>query len=275
MWSNRSWLGSVFPAGANSQSFLKHYSAVFNTVEGNTTFYALPDQKVVQSWAIQAQPNFRFCFKFPKTITHDNALRHSGSQLQQFFARLELLSDNLGSFMIQLPATFAPENIADLGKFLGKLPQDFRYSVEVRHEGFFCRDDNEKILNRLLQANNIDRVCFDSRALFSLPATTAEETDAHRKKPRLPVHAITTGEQPIVRFIGSTSPEHNQQYFLPWVKKLSQWVRDGLTPTVFIHTPDNQQAPQQAMTFHKLLEDLPGWQPLPKLASSTQASFFE
>jgi uncharacterized protein YecE (DUF72 family) len=273
MWSNRDWVGSLFPAAATSKTFLKHYSSVFNTVEGNTTFYALPAEKVVASWCEQAQAGFRFCFKFPREITHHNSLRHSDAGMKDFFERVQPLTPYLGSFMIQLPASFAPGNLDELGRFLKKLPEDFRYSVEVRHEGFFQRDDNERELNRLLHRHQVDRICFDSRALFSLPPGTAEEIDAHRKKPQLPVHALATASEPIVRFIGSSNMAHNKQYFMPWVKKLNEWVAQGLQPSVFIHTPDNHQAPVQASEFHQLLQGLDGWQPLPDLASSTQTSF--
>lgn len=274
MWSNRDWVGSLFPSSANSQSYLKHYSSFFSSVEGNTTFYALPSREVVASWLEQTRPGFRFCFKLPRTISHDHGLRHSGLELKKFFHRLQPLSSRLGSFMIQLPASFAPDKLGDLKSFLEQLPAEFNYSVEVRHEGFFQRDDNERKLNQLLQDHTVDRVSFDSRALFSRPAITAAEIDGKKKKPQLPVHAVSTGSQPIVRFIGCSDMAHNQQYLLPWVKKIEQWVAQGITPTVFIHTPDNQRAPEQAAAFHDLLEHLPGWRPLPKLASSQQTSFF-
>lgn len=274
MWSNRDWLGSLYPARANSKTYLRYYSGVFNTVEGNTTFYALPSEDVVASWKEQVQENFRFSFKLPRAVTHERSLRHSGSDLIAFFERLEPLAANMGSFMVQLPASFSPEQLDDLERFLGILPAEYRYAVEVRHPDFFRRDENEKALNQLLKKHCVDRVCFDSRALFSQPAVSEAEIDAHRKKPRLPVHALVTGSQPLVRFIGTANLQYNQQYLLPWVQKITEWVAEGLRPYVFIHTPDNGEAPLQADQFHQLLSKLPGWQPLPKLASSTQASFF-
>jgi uncharacterized protein YecE (DUF72 family) len=147
--------------------------------------------------------------------------------------------------------------------------------VEVRHPDFFNRGDEEKALNSLLHEYGIDRVCFDSRALFSRPAVTDEEKDAHRKKPRLPVHAINTANNPIIRFIGSMDTHHNDQYLMPWVKKITQWNQEGIVPTIFIHTPDNVNAPEQAALFHQLLRDVPGWQPLSKtIKNETQLGIF-
>ena len=145
----------------------------------------------------------------------------------------------------------------------------------MRHLDFFNRGDEEKALNQLLQEYAIDRVCFDSRALFSRTAITEQEKEAHRKKPRLPVHAVATSNNPIVRFIGGADFHHNQQYFVPWVKKMTEWQRQGIKPTVFIHTPDNVAAPEQAAMFHQLLVDIPGWQPLAKtIKDETQLAIF-
>lgn len=275
MWSNRDWLGGLFPAGANSKNFLQHYSSVFSSVEGNTTFYALPSADTVKSWREQVQPGFKFCFKLPRKITHENYLRYSGVELSEFMQRLAPLDEALGSFMIQLPDSFLPRQLPDLENFLKALPSDYQFAVEVRHLDFFNRGEEEQQLNRLLQQYSVDRVCLDSRALFSRPALTEREKDAHRKKPRLPVHAVTTGQQPIIRFIGSADFLHNEQYLLPWVKKIGEWQQQGIKPTIFIHTPDNLAAPEQAAIFHLLLKQIAGWQPLSKtIKDETQLSIF-
>lgn len=275
MWSNRQWLGNLFPSGSNSKNFLLHYSSVFNSVEGNTTFYALPSKESVKSWQQQVQPGFEFCFKLPRKVTHQNALRYSGVELTEYFNRLEPLAQAVGPFMIQLPDSFEPRQLNDLKNFIKELPREYQYAVEVRHHDFFNRGDEEKQLNSLLHDNGINRVCFDSRALFSRAAHSEAEKDAHRKKPRLPVHAIATAKRPIIRFIGSSDTQHNQQYLLAWVKKLSQWQQQDINPIVFIHTPDNIAAPEQAVSFHQLLADVPGWRPLSKsIKDETQLAIF-
>ena len=43
LWANPHWRGSLYPQGTSSSDFLAHYAAVFNSVEGNTSFYADPD----------------------------------------------------------------------------------------------------------------------------------------------------------------------------------------------------------------------------------------
>ena len=55
---------------------LEEYARHFNCVEGNTTLYALPKAGIVSRWYEQTHDDFRFCFKFPATISHQAALRN-------------------------------------------------------------------------------------------------------------------------------------------------------------------------------------------------------
>lgn len=273
MWSNRDWLGGLFPQNASSKDFLSHYSNAFNTVEGNTTFYALPSEATVANWKAQLTPGFRFCFKLPREVTHTGHLVN-GDRLHQFFQRLSPLSDFLGPFMIQLPAAFDPSRFIELEYFLTSLPEHYSYAVEVRHRAFFNKGDEERQLNRLLMNLNIDRVCFDSRSLFSRPAKSDAERDAQDKKPQLPVHAIATGEFPIVRFIGLGDSAYDEQYLEPWKPKLQEWVAQGKYPFFFMHSPSNLDVPYQAQSFHNYFKDLDGWEPLNLPEQAEQLAIF-
>ena len=55
---------------------LEEYGRHFNCVEGNTTLYALPKAEIVSRWYEQTHDDFRFCFKFPATISHQASLRN-------------------------------------------------------------------------------------------------------------------------------------------------------------------------------------------------------
>ncbi|WP_257896019.1 DUF72 domain-containing protein, partial [Enterobacter chuandaensis] len=70
-WSHPKWVR----LGITS---LEEYARYFNCVEGNTTLYALPKAEIVERWREQTTDDFRFCFKFPATISHQAALRNCG-----------------------------------------------------------------------------------------------------------------------------------------------------------------------------------------------------
>lgn len=47
-----------------------------------------------------------------------------------------------------------------------------------------------------------------------------------------------------------------------WQPIVAQWLREGRTPTVFLHTPDNARTPALALAFHEALTKV-----VPDLAS--------
>lgn len=101
-------------------------------------------------------------------------------------------------------------------------------------------------MNRLLFERGIDRVMLDNRALFSAAPSDAETRAAQGRKPRLPVHAISLGPRPFIRYIGHPDIAANAPFLAPWLEKLALWLDEGREPYVFIHTPNNRQAPQLA-----------------------------
>lgn len=255
IWSNRDWIGRFFTAAARPNQFLVQYSSVFNTVEGNNTFYGLPRHDVATRWSDGAAAGFQFCFKFPQTISHELCLRDAGTETRMFFERMELLSGHLGPFLLQLPPSFTPSDLPVLETYLAELPADFQYAVEVRHPDFFTRSEAEQALNGLLQARGMDRVILDSRALFSASPDDEDTRAAQLRKPQLPVHPVVTGTRPFVRFIGHPEIAANRPLLEPWVKQVAEWIDAGWTPYVFTHTPNNRQAPELARLFHDLLKE--------------------
>ena len=53
LWAHKPWVGSFLPANTPQNRMLEAYGAHFDTVEGNTTFYALPSPSTVSRWAEQ------------------------------------------------------------------------------------------------------------------------------------------------------------------------------------------------------------------------------
>lgn len=212
-------------------------------MEGNTTLYALPKAEVVARWYEQTSDDFRFCFKFPATISHQAKLRGCDDLTAEFFSRLSPLANRMGQYWLQLPATFSPDALPTLWNFLDALPREFTYGVEVRHPAFFAKGDEEKALNRGLHARSVNRVILDSRPVHSAVAHNEAIIDAQRKKPKVPVHAIITASNPMVRFIGSDNMQQNQALFAVWLQTLAKWEQTA-TPYLFLHTPDIAQAPE-------------------------------
>jgi uncharacterized protein YecE (DUF72 family) len=246
--------------GAKPAEHLAHYARVFNTVEGNTTFYASPTSDTVRRWADAVPAHFRFSFKFPQTISHQSDLVSADKQVSDFIRLLEPLHDKLGLLKLQLPARFGPQGLPRLAAFFERLPPAFRYALEVRHPDFFAKGEAERQLNRLLMERGINRIMLDSRPLFSVPATTAAMIDAQGKKPRLPVHLLATANAPVVRLIGLPDPAANHPFLPGWLPHWRQWLAEGKDLYLFIHTADNAQSPELARQVARLLgEEMAPW----------------
>lgn len=249
-WHHPNW---PFCQSNDSFSSLSQYSKHFSSVEGNTTFYGLPSKNTVERWQSNTPSQFRFCFKLPAEITHQLQLRGCQENLRRFFEALTPIHEKIGLISIQLPAQFSPAQFNLLKQFHQNLPSNFQYAIEVRHLGFFDKSDQEKRFNHWLQRYQLNRTMFDTRALFASNTQDAASLDAKLKKPRLPLHVIATGNNPMIRLM---MPMHwNQpQWVEPWIKKLSIWLDEGRSPYLFLHTPDNQEAHQLACWFVEQLE---------------------
>ena len=58
IWTHDQWFGSLFPANTAKEKSLAAYAHNFNSVEGNTSFYHIPDEKTVMRWGEQVSKDF-------------------------------------------------------------------------------------------------------------------------------------------------------------------------------------------------------------------------
>ena len=261
LWANAHWKGSVFGEKAKPAEFLAQYAHVFNAVEGNTTFYAVPSAEMVQRWLASTPPHFRFSFKLPRSITHQHQLLHVAQETTAFLQRLAPLGERINGVMVQLPAGFSPDFLPLLQAFLRELPTDYHYAVEVRHPVFFTNSLVREQLNTVLRAAQVDRVIFDSRPVHAAPPLDEATREAQARKPRLPVQLDVTAQQPVLRYIGHPVLAENSAWLDRWVAQTARWLMAGFKPRIFIHTPTNDLAPWLAHQFHEQLRvkvpDLP------------------
>jgi len=277
MWAQRAWVGTFLPAATVPGRELAPYSRYVNAVEGNTTFYALPHPATIARWAEMAHPGFRFVFKVPRTITHDRRLRDVDHELRSFVQLLQPLGDLVGGLTLQLPPSFSPREVAALDDVLATAPRVWPWSVEVRHHEFFG-GDGRRSLETVLRRHGVERVVLDTLTLFHRTPYTEAGREEWRTKPRLPLLAEPLTDRPIVRFIGSDHPDLTDEGVHRWAPVLADWLYEGRSPTLFVHTPDNIRSPGLARGLHDEVSSLtPGVPPLPEpmpVPLPQQASLF-
>jgi len=275
MWSHAPWQGRFLPHPLAPRHRLSAYANWCNAVEGNTTFYATPPLDTVRSWAGQTDPDFRFVLKLPKPITHERRLADVAEPLRGFLAAIEPLGSRAHSLWVQLPPSFRPADLGTLSGFLGRLPREYRYSVEVRHRAFFEDPRWEQQLERVLDAAGAEWVTFDTTVLFESPPTSDGEREAWGKKPRLPRRSRALTSHPIVRYIGRDDVARTVAGWQPWLDTVAGWLREGRSPTVFIHTPDNVDSLELARRFHDdVRARVPEVEPLPEPVPAGPATLF-
>lgn len=266
VWACAEWTGTLFSSAAKRHEYLHQYSMSFNTVEGNSTFYGLPSLDTVRRWCDQTLPGFRFALKFPRSISHDKQLVEAEAETRDFLAVLEILAANerLGPSFLQLGPAFSGRQLPVLASYLRELPTEFPFAVEVRHEDYFDQHGHEERLDELLRRLQIDRVNFDSRALFSAPASDEHEAEAQRRKPNSPLRQSITAGRPLLRLIGRNDISTALPWIEEWTPIVATWIAAGTTPYVFCHTPHDRHAPEMARAFHvSLTRHLADMPPLP------------
>ena len=139
-WNYRSWRDDFYPERMPASRWLEHYAQHFATVEVNTTFYRLARPEAVARWLEQTPPDFVFCVKGSRFLTHMKRLRDLGQGIERFYAAIAPLaaSPKLGPVLWQLPPNFHRDD-ERLATAIDALPPG-RHAFEFRHPSWFASD---------------------------------------------------------------------------------------------------------------------------------------
>ena len=257
VWSFKGWVGNFYPKGTKSTDFLREYAQRLTTIEGNTTFYAVPALKTIAAWIEQTPQTFRFCPKIPKAISHNGKLFEYMDRALQFVDVMKPLASRLGPMFLQLPPSYSPRLTEDLATFLAAWPHDIKLAVEVRHLDWFDSPDGDA-LDELLSSHNMARVTIDTRAIRSLQgdASLAGSSyksllEARERKPDVPVVPKRTADFVFVRYVGHPDLNFNLEFIEEWGGYFAAQMQAGADVFAFCHSPDNLIAPDLCRQLHK------------------------
>jgi uncharacterized protein YecE (DUF72 family) len=156
-FSSNDWIGPFYPAKTAPADFLNLYSRHFNTVEIDSTYYAVPTRQTVLGWKAKTPDKFLFAAKFPRSIVHAGkdskpdpqkilSPDYAYSERDKFLSIIQELGEKLGPLLLQFPyfskSDFeSPQPFFEkLDTFLENLPNDFRYAVEIRNRRWLTHD---------------------------------------------------------------------------------------------------------------------------------------
>ena len=127
----KEWKGIFYPEKIAPKEMLRFYSEHFNTVEINNTFYHMPTEGLLTSWAGQVPDDFVFAFKAPQIITHLKRLRNVEEETEYLFRTLSLLDRKLGPVLFQFPKSFQADRPL-LEAFLDLIPPNSSCAFDFR-----------------------------------------------------------------------------------------------------------------------------------------------
>ncbi len=169
-WTYPGWKGMIYHRAYSSEKkftsdSLAEYAAFpwFRTVGIDSTFYTPPKRATLEHYASQVGPDFLWVSKVwehltaPKFPSHPRYGKFSGLANPRFLDPQTFIEQVLpayrgspvqprtGPFVFQFPAiaksVMSVEQFFEcLDRFLGALPEDFRYATEIRNKEFLTND---------------------------------------------------------------------------------------------------------------------------------------
>jgi uncharacterized protein YecE (DUF72 family) len=146
-YSYPKWKGSFYPARLPQKAMLSYYAERFAAVEINNTFYKMPSEADVKSWASQVPRSFRFALKAPQLITHFKRLKDAEEPTARLFETATALKTRLGPILFGLPPNMK-KDIPRLQAFLRLLPRKVQAAFEFRHDSWFDAEVYECLRKR-------------------------------------------------------------------------------------------------------------------------------
>jgi uncharacterized protein YecE (DUF72 family) len=210
-WKYRGWCGTLydedryiwrgrFAASRFNQNCLAEYAQVFKTVCVDAAYYKFPDHRYLENMVSAVPGDFQFALKVTDEITikrFKNLPRHGlrAGKANENFLNADLFSrsfvepcrafkNNVALLLFEFSRfypndyEFGREFAADLDRFLGQLPQDWAYGVEIRNKHFLHPDYFD-----VLQRHSVAHV-FNSWAEMP-PVSEQMAMDGSRPHPSL------------------------------------------------------------------------------------------
>lgn len=170
-WSYKEWKGSFYPPKLPAEEMLRFYAGHFPAVEVNNSFYRIPAERVLASWAEQVPDSFRFVLKASRRVTHNNRLNDEDGSLAYFLRAINPLGNRLGPTLFQLPPTFK-KDAERLRSFLAVLPRHWVTAIEFRHPSWFVEEIYDLLRGRDVALVTVDEDDADGKGSPLMPTAS-------------------------------------------------------------------------------------------------------
>lgn len=215
-WTEPEWAGKIIPAKTPKKDFLKFFSRQFSAIELNATFYRVPDEAGLKAWRDQTPPGFKFCPKFPSTVTHRRWSNETALEIKTFCSRVASLVEWLGTSFLQFSDHFQIKGLPDLQKILAEIPESFPVFAEFRHASWFDKQRLVPEVYELLGERKIGTIITDTSGCRDV------------------LHSTLTDRRAFVRFLGNDLHASDFTRIDSWILRLTDWARRGIEEIYFM-----------------------------------------
>jgi uncharacterized protein YecE (DUF72 family) len=241
-WGRAEWVGKIYPIKTKEKNFLDHYVQNFNSIELNATHYKLYGPKAIHKWADKVDgKDFKFCPKMHQGITHKGNMNEKKFLLNEFLRAVTAFDNHLGPILVQVSERFSPKRKDELFEFLRSLPIDLQFFMEVRHTGWFSKEDLREEFFTTLNKMNVGAVITD----------TADRRDC--------AHMYLTMPVTFIRFVGNSLHNTDFSRIDDWVLRIKYWLDSGLQEIFFfMHMHDEATSPELCVYLIEKINEVCG-----------------
>lgn len=227
-WGRTEWVGKIYPPKTKEKDFLQHYVEHYNCIELNATHYKVYGEAGTRKWAEKAKgKDFLFCPKMYKGVTHFGSLKGKDFISNEFLRGIMGFEQHLGPVFVQVSDTFSPKRKEELFTYLGSLPTDLQFFLEVRHPDWFAKEKDREDMFAFLRDHNMGAVITD----------TAGRRDC--------AHMHLTVPKAFIRYVGNSLHPSDYTRTAMWVERMKYWLDKGMEELYFfMHMHDEATSPE-------------------------------
>lgn len=260
-WSFPDWRGVFYPSHTPADRQLAFYASKFNSVEINTSFYALPEPKILLRWLECVPAGFSFSLKAPREISHEKRLVDVEKITNAYLDVVRSLGAAAAPALLQFPATVTRRSkgrlLANYVDRLAAAAPEIPLSVEVRSSDLMT-----VAFVRFLMERNIGFVVVErSGQPDSFPDWQGAAVDAD---PRLPLHIRLIGRDRDPLPDDKMIRRPQAALLDKWAHRIANALRAGRDVFCYVHNPFEGHAPETVRRLRArvgALLPLPDWSP--------------
>jgi len=159
-WSYKDWEGVFYPSNLSKDMQLSYYVEKFNTIEINSSFYRIPEEKMAYLWLkkVEKNPSFMFTLKAYGGWTHEDTFKEEEGEKMKNVLRIMKEENRLGIMLFQFPYRVKFSlNFLNKLSFFRDFFEGFPIGVEIRNKTFQRDEFFNFLKEKKISFANIDQ----------------------------------------------------------------------------------------------------------------------